>query len=97
MPRFVAAFHSLGLTLPWALRFLDKASSTVDWWVPILPGLLLLLFVAGDSRESDRVGWSRRIGFLRWLPWTRTILRGYEAASFAETLAALDRPRRALY
>ncbi|MCA1684702.1 MAG: type II secretion system F family protein, partial [Planctomycetia bacterium] len=52
------------------------------YWGPVLPlGLIFLLAAWRGSR------WG--FGLLRWFPWMGSMMRGYEAASYADLLALL--------
>ena len=46
VPRFVAAFESLGLAVPAPLRLLSRAGETAPYWWPVGPILLVVLLIA---------------------------------------------------
>lgn len=87
IPRFVAAFESLGVTVIAPLRWLESVGDLAVYWWPIGPVLLLLLAVAwwrsGGASTFDSRSWS----LVRVFPWMGGLLSDYEAAGFAELLA----------
>jgi general secretion pathway protein F len=89
VPRFVQGFSSLGLTEPAALRFLETIGQKAEYWWPVGPVLLVVLVLAWlQSGKAARFG-SMAWGWLRLLPWMRSLLADYETASFSELLAVL--------
>jgi general secretion pathway protein F len=89
VPRFVATYESLGVTVSAPLRWLNWLGSTVDsWW---LAGPILLVVVgigwirSGSAARFQSSTWN----WLRMFPWMKSILANYEAASFSELLALL--------
>jgi len=90
IPRFVAAFQSFGLPINWSLRLLHRLGEAAWVWGPLLPiGLVLLVAAGAVSGRATALGGGGVFGMLRWLPWTGSMLRGYEAASYADVLALL--------
>lgn len=90
VPRLVGTFESLGLRMPWSIRVLGWLGENAVYWGPILPVLLLALLVLSQvSGRADSLGGSRGFGLMRRLPWVGSMIRGYEAASFADFLAML--------
>jgi general secretion pathway protein F len=90
IPRFVQTFEVLRLPLNWSLRLLNRLSETAWYWGPVIPvGLVLFVFAGLMSRRSTTLGARGAFAVLRWLPWTGSMLRNFEASSFAEMLALL--------
>jgi type II secretory pathway component PulF len=89
VPRFIAAFHSLGIAIPGPLRWLGEAWENGVYWLPVGP-LLLVLVVIVWVRSGTTAGLrSGNWGGLRFLPWMGSLLADSEAANFAELLALL--------
>ena len=90
VPRFVAAFDSMGLPVHRVLLGLEFLGRYVWYWSPIFPLMLIcgLVLWVGSSRA---VGFGSRpvYGFLRLFPWLGRMLAGYEASSFADLMAVL--------
>ena len=56
VPRFIAAFESLGLEVIWPLRWLERLGEHAPYWWPLWPVLLLLLLlVPGGDRALRRL------------------------------------------
>ena len=90
IPRFVATFETMGVAVQWSLRILQRLGESAWIWGPILPaGLAILVLVGLATGRAGVLGGRGLFGVLRRLPWTGTMLRSYEAASFADTLALL--------
>jgi type II secretory pathway component PulF len=90
IPRFVAAFEEMGLSTAAPLRWLDAAGRSAWYWGPVLPvGLALCLGAWLGSRRGFGAGRSGAPWVLGWIPWMRSMMRGYEAAGFADLLALL--------
>ncbi len=88
IPKFVFAFHDMGLPVQIPLLWLDAVGRTVPYWWPIGPGLLLVLMMLwSGSRLGFGAGWFGWV--LLRLPWMGPMVRGYEAASYADLLALL--------
>jgi general secretion pathway protein F len=89
VPRFVLAFDSLRIAVPWPLVVLQRLGELAPYWWPVWPILLVLLVVAwwrsGRTSTFQSTSWS----VLRMIPWMRSLLSDYEAAGFAELLALL--------
>jgi general secretion pathway protein F len=89
IPRFVAAFESLGLRVIGPLRWLETAGELSPYWWPVWPVLLLILGIAwwrsGIAATFQTSSWS----VLKIFPWMRSMLSDYEAAGFAELMALL--------
>ena len=92
IPRFMDAFESLGLPVHRSLSVLDAMGRTSLYWGPILP-LILVLLTAGwvVSRRATALGGGAAPGYrlLFYFPWMGSMMRGFEAASFADLLALL--------
>ncbi len=89
VPRFVAAFDSLGVATSAPLRWLERAGEFASYWWPIGP-IAIVVLAAAWVRSGTAAGlrggaW----GGLRLFPWMGSLLADYEAASFAELLALL--------
>jgi type II secretory pathway component PulF len=90
MPRFLAAFETLRLPIPTALRLLERAGETAPWWGPVLPILVVAGFAWWAATGGARaMGANRGRSPLRWFPWMGSMLSQFEAANFAELLAML--------
>ncbi|AGA30461.1 type II secretion system F family protein [Singulisphaera acidiphila] len=90
VPRFLAAFESLEITVPSSMKVLGAIGSTALYWGPILP--LLLLFVAVWWAWTGRASSFPSSGSqspLRWFPWMRAMIANAEAANFAQLLSIL--------
>ena len=89
VPRFLAAFDSLGLVAPFPLRWLGRLGETAGTWWPVGPIALAILAIAwvrsGRAARFQSTAW----GWLRLFPWMRSILANYETSSFADLLALL--------
>ncbi len=87
VPRYVAAFESLGVALPAPLRWLSAAGGTAQYWWFAGPVLLFILLIAwirsGTAARFQSPSWA----WLRIFPWMKSILANYETASFSELLA----------
>lgn len=90
IPRFIQTFETMGLTIQWPMRLLAWLGATAWTWGPVVPALLAAVVLAGAfSGRASALGGRGAFGVLRWFPWTGSMLRGFEAASFAEMLALL--------
>jgi general secretion pathway protein F len=89
VPRYVAAFQSLGVKVPRVLEWLSKAGEMAHYWWPVGPVLLLVLLVAwirsGSAARFQSASWA----WLRIFPWMTSILANYETASFCQLLSLL--------
>jgi general secretion pathway protein F len=89
VPRFIAAFDSLRLPEPAALKWLGWLRETAHYWWPAGPIVLVLLLIAwlrsGTAGQFRSPNWM----WLRHFPWMKSILANYEAANFSELLALL--------
>ncbi len=89
IPRFIAAFESLGLEVIRPLRWLERLGEFAPYWWPVWPILLVLLCLAwwrsGVAATFQTSSWS----LLRLFPWMRSMLADYEAAGYADLLALL--------
>jgi general secretion pathway protein F len=89
VPRFVAAFESMGVQVMWPLRWLETAGELVPYWWPVWPILLLILAIAwwrsGVAATFQASSWS----VLKIFPWMKSLLSDYEAAGFADLMALL--------
>ncbi|MGC8642589.1 MAG: type II secretion system F family protein [Isosphaeraceae bacterium] len=89
IPRFLAAFDTLGLKVPLPLHWLETLGELAPYWWPLWPVLLLLLLFgwwrSGQAASFQASSWS----VLKLFPWMRAMLSDYESASFAELLALL--------
>jgi type II secretory pathway component PulF len=90
IPRFLGAFEAMGIPVHGAVRLLDILGRTAWYWVPLLP-LVLAFLLAGWilTRRSNSLGRGGASGLLGWFPWMGSMMRGFEAASFADLLALL--------
>ncbi len=90
MPRFIGAFNALGVKLDVSLVWLGAIGEYAWYWAPWVP-IGLLIFIVGwvGSRRASRIGGAGSFGLLRWFPWIGAMMKGYEAASFADLLALL--------
>ena len=90
IPRFLVVFRSMGLPTHAPIRALAAMGETAWFWGPILPAGVLVFLVAWSLSGRSRVlGGRRADGILRWFPWLGSMMRGFEAASFADLLALL--------
>ena len=89
VPRFIAAYESLGVTAAAPLRWLSWLGETVEyWWLagPILLAVFAIAWIrSGSAARFQSSSWS----WLRIFPWMRSILTNYETADFCELLALL--------
>jgi type II secretory pathway component PulF len=89
VPRFVAAFDSLGVAPSGSLRWLEWAGDTVGYWWPVGPFAIAVMAAiwmrSGTTAGLQGGAWSG----LRLLPWMGSLIADYEAANFAEMLALL--------
>jgi general secretion pathway protein F len=89
---FGAQGTSFGMQHPvhGALQVMDLIGKYVWYWGPIFPMILILLVVAWiASRRARTLQGGASLGLLRWFPWMGSMMRGFEAASFADLLALL--------
>ena len=89
VPRFVAAFESLGLAEPAPLRWLSWLGETAHYWWPVGPIALVVLVIAWVRSGTAARFQARTWSWLRLFPWMRSILANYETANFSELLALL--------
>src|SRR5262249_22327231 len=89
VPRFVATFETLGLTVVAPLRWLSWLSETVEYWWPVGPIALVFLLLAWFNSGRTSGFRARLWSGLRLFPWMSSMLSDYEAANFAELLALL--------
>lgn len=90
IPRFLSAFQSLGVPAHVSMRLLHVLGENVWYWGPVFPiGLVLFLGAWSTSRRSSSLAGGGTSRFLRWFPWMGAMLKGFEAASFADLLALL--------
>ncbi len=89
VPRFIAAFESLGLEVIWPLRWLERLGEHAEYWWPLWPVLLLLLLLgwwrSGVAATFQTSSWS----ILRLFPWMQSMLADYESAGYADLLSLL--------
>ena len=89
IPRFIAAFESLGLAIIAPLRWLERVGELAPYWWPIGPVMLGLLGIAwwrsGVAATFQTSSWS----LVRLFPWMGSMLSDYESAGFTELLALL--------
>ena len=89
IPRFLQTFDSLGVRVHAVMRLLSAVGNTAWYWWPMGPVALAVLMAAWvSSRRAVNLG-GGAYGLLRWFPWMGAMMRGFEAASFAELLALL--------
>jgi general secretion pathway protein F len=89
VPRFVATFETLGLTVVAPLRWLSWLSGSVEYWWPVGPIALVILLLAWFNSGRTSGFRARLWNGLRLFPWMSSMLSDYEAANFAELLALL--------
>lgn len=90
IPRFLQTFQSMGLPTHASLRGLVVVGETAWVWGPLVPIGLLVVGVAWSMSGRSRVlSEGRADRLLRWFPWLGSMMRGFEAASFADLLALL--------
>jgi general secretion pathway protein F len=90
IPRFIQTFDSMGLPVNRALRLLEILSENAWLWGPLIPiGLALILVAGAISGRATALGGSFAHTLMRSFPWTGSMLRGYEAAGYADLLALL--------
>lgn len=89
VPRFRETFESLGLPVTRPLIWLDAVGRSAWYWWPVWPILLILVAVAwrrsATAARFDPRSWT----LLGLFPWTRSLLRDFQSAGFAELLALL--------
>jgi len=89
VPRFLAAFESLRLTVAPPLHWLNWLGGTAHYWWPAGPIVLVVLAIAwfrsGSAARFQTPTWM----WLRLFPWVKSILTNYETANFSELLALL--------
>ncbi|SIO07955.1 general secretion pathway protein F [Singulisphaera sp. GP187] len=90
VPRFLDAFESLEVAVPWSVQALGAVGATALYWGPILPLVLVGLAVGWvwTGRASAFPSSGARSP-LRWFPWMRTMIANAEAANFAQLLSIL--------
>lgn len=90
VPRFLAAFRSLGLPAVPGLELLERAGESAVYWAPIPPLLALLLVFrwawTGRAGIMDGGGLGR---ILDRIPGVGSMTRSFRSANFAELLALL--------
>ena len=89
MPRFIAAFDSLRLTVPAPVRMMSKLGEYLPYWWLAGPVFIVVLFVAWIRTGAAARFGSRSWNWLRLFPWMRSILANYETANFSELLGLL--------
>jgi type II secretory pathway component PulF len=90
VPRFLSAFEMLRIPIPAGLHGLGWLGTTLVYWGPILPAVLvagLACWVWSGTSAGFRPG--RAWSLLAAFPWIRSMLRHYEAANFADLLGML--------
>jgi type II secretory pathway component PulF len=89
IPRFIGAFESLGLPIPFPLRWLETLGELAPFWWPVWPILLLAILLgwwrSGQAASFQASSWS----LLKLFPWMRSLLADYESAGFADLMALL--------
>jgi general secretion pathway protein F len=89
IPRFIAAFESLGVVVAAPLRWLEWFGGLAAYWWPVGPVLLGVLLYgwwrSGSAANFQHPSWSP----LRVVPWLGGLLADYESAGFADMLALL--------
>jgi general secretion pathway protein F len=89
VPRFIAAFEVLGLSVIRPLHWLADLGELAPYWWPLGPVLLGALGFAwwrsGRAASFQTSSWS----LVRAFPWMGSLLSDYESASFADLLALL--------
>jgi len=89
VPRFREALQTLQLPVTRPLSWLEAVGQSAWYWWPVWPILLILVAVAWRrsalAARFDPRAWT----FLGLFPWTRSLLRDYQSAGFAELLALL--------
>jgi type II secretory pathway component PulF len=89
IPRFLAAFETLGVPAAAPLHWLAWIGESARYWWPAGPILLAILaigwVISGTSARFHGSSWS----WLRLFPWMKSLLASYETAGFTELLALL--------
>lgn len=86
VPRFLTAFTMLGVPVHPSLLWLGAAGEHVWIWGPVIP-TALAVFAVGWLATGRGVGGFSTV--LRVFPWMGPMMRGYEAAGYADMLALL--------
>jgi general secretion pathway protein F len=88
VPRFVRATFELGLPAQTPLRWLDAAGRTAWYWGPVGPLILATLMALWVGSRLG-IGGGKVGHLLHLFPWMGKMMRGFEAASYADLLALL--------
>lgn len=90
VPQFLRTFEAFRFPIPAGLHGLGWLGTKLAYWGPVLPILLAIAF-ASWIRSGTSAGFrpGRSWPVLAWLPWTRSLLRHFEAANFADLLGML--------
>jgi type II secretory pathway component PulF len=88
-PRLDRLYHDLRMAPGFGLSILQLLSSTLPYWVVLVPVavVLTLLLLRLRSKQSASAGWSESA--LGWLPGASRIVYHQRCANFSESLARL--------